>query len=173
MLDEKEAAICRALGKRVADWALRGPRPRFDEGKDTAWRTHSTHVVGHVGHLAWPAGSAGGRCRALCGDMGISGLRCLPLLLYVWFALRDSLRLLIWYELVLLFYFISSVEAAFAYEADTYPLRVLHWWLFSSRSVCCISGIEAVRCGRRRETSKSALLRLIWVLADAGLWCHL
>ena len=25
MLDEKEAAICRALGKRVADWALRRP----------------------------------------------------------------------------------------------------------------------------------------------------
>ena len=26
MLDEKEAAICRALGKRVADWALRRPK---------------------------------------------------------------------------------------------------------------------------------------------------
>ena len=53
------------------------------------------------------------------GAWALVGLRCLPLLLYVWFALRDSLRLLIWYELVLLFYFISAVEAAFAYEADT------------------------------------------------------
>ena len=53
------------------------------------------------------------------GTWALVGLRCLPLLLYVWFALRDSLRLLIWYELVLLFYFISSVEAAFAYEADS------------------------------------------------------
>jgi len=53
------------------------------------------------------------------GTLALLGLRCLPLLLYVWFALRDSLRLLIWYELVLLFYFISAVEAAFAYEADT------------------------------------------------------
>ena len=26
MLDEKEAAICRALGKRVADWALQSPK---------------------------------------------------------------------------------------------------------------------------------------------------
>ena len=37
-----------------------GPRPRFDEGEDTARRTDWTHVVGHVGHLAWPAGTAGG-----------------------------------------------------------------------------------------------------------------
>ena len=55
----------------------------------------------------------------VAGTWALVGLRGLPLLLYVWFALRDSLRLLIWYELVLLFYFISSVEAAFAYEADT------------------------------------------------------
>ena len=150
MLDEKEAAICRALGKRVADWALGGPRPRFDEGRYSA--AHSlTHVVGHVGHLAWPAGSAGGRCRALCGDMGISRVAVPAPLLYVWFALRDSLRLLIWYELVLLFYFISSVEAALPTRPTRYPLRVLHWWLFSSRSVCCISGIEGVRCARRQR----------------------
>ena len=28
-LDEKEAAICRALGKRVADWALRRPKAQI------------------------------------------------------------------------------------------------------------------------------------------------
>ena len=39
-------------------------------------------------------------------------------MLFIWFAVRDSLRLLIWHELVLLFYFISAVEAAFAYQAD-------------------------------------------------------
>ena len=53
------------------------------------------------------------------GTWALVGLRCLPLLIFVWFSLRDSLRLLIWYELVLLFYFISAVEAAFAYQADT------------------------------------------------------
>ena len=28
-LDEREAAICRALGKRVADWALRRPKAQI------------------------------------------------------------------------------------------------------------------------------------------------
>ena len=52
------------------------------------------------------------------GTLALVGLRCLPLMLFIWFAVRDSLRLLIWHELVLLFYFISAVEAAFAYQAD-------------------------------------------------------
>ena len=30
---------------------------------------------------------------------------------------------MIWYELVLLFYFISAVEAAFAYQADNIAVR--------------------------------------------------
>ena len=52
------------------------------------------------------------------GPLALVGLRCLPLMLFIWFAVHDSLRLLIWHELVLLFYFISAVEAAFAYQAD-------------------------------------------------------
>ena len=45
-------------------------------------------------------------------------LRGAPLLFFLWAALTDSMRLFIWFELVLLFYFISAVEAAFAYQAD-------------------------------------------------------
>ena len=52
------------------------------------------------------------------GTLALVGLRCLPLFLFLWCVSRDSLRLLIWYELVLLFYFISAVEAVFAYQGD-------------------------------------------------------
>jgi len=52
------------------------------------------------------------------GTLVLVGLRCLPLLLFLLCVFRDSVRLLIWYELVLLFYFISAVEAVFAYQAD-------------------------------------------------------
>ena len=52
------------------------------------------------------------------GTLVLVGLRCLPLLLFPLCVFRDSVRLLIWYELVLLFYFISAVEAVFAYQAD-------------------------------------------------------
>jgi len=52
------------------------------------------------------------------GTWALVGLRCLPLLLFLLCVFRDSVRLLIWYELVLLFYFISAVEAVFAYQAD-------------------------------------------------------
>lgn len=45
-------------------------------------------------------------------------LRCAPLLVFLWGWWRDSLTGLIWFELVLLFYFVSAVEAAFAYRAD-------------------------------------------------------
>ena len=37
------------------------------------------------------------------GTPALVALRCLPLMLFIWFAVLDSLRLLIWYELVLLF----------------------------------------------------------------------
>ena len=53
------------------------------------------------------------------GTLLLAGLRGAPLLLFIWAAVKDSLRLMIWYELVLLFYFISAVEAAFAYQADS------------------------------------------------------
>ena len=52
------------------------------------------------------------------GTWALVGLRCAPLTFFLWAALSKNLRLLIWYELVLLFYFISSVEAVFAYQAD-------------------------------------------------------
>ena len=52
------------------------------------------------------------------GTLLLAGLRAAPLFLFIWAAVKDSLRLMIWYELVLLFYFISAVEAAFAYQAD-------------------------------------------------------
>ena len=52
------------------------------------------------------------------GTWLLIGLRGAPLVFFLWAALTDSMRLLIWFELVLLFYFISAVEAAFAYQAD-------------------------------------------------------
>ena len=52
------------------------------------------------------------------GTWLLIGLRGAPRVFVVWAALTDSMRLFIWFELVLLFYFISAVEAAFAYQAD-------------------------------------------------------
>lgn len=52
------------------------------------------------------------------GTWLLIGLRGAPLVFFLWAALTDSMRLFIWFELVLLFYFISAVEAAFAYQAD-------------------------------------------------------
>lgn len=70
------------------------------------------------------------------GTLALVGLRCLPLMLFIWFAVRDSLRLLIWHELVLLFYFISAVEAAFAYQAD--PLSVVGLCLVVVQFTVCM-----------------------------------
>ena len=50
------------------------------------------------------------------GTLALVGLRCLPLLLFL--LCVSTVWVLIWYELVLLFYFISAVEAVFAYQAD-------------------------------------------------------
>ena len=52
------------------------------------------------------------------GTQLLIGLRGAPLVFFLWAALTDSMRLFIWFELVLLFYFISAVEAAFAHRAD-------------------------------------------------------
>ena len=52
------------------------------------------------------------------GTWLLIGLRGAPLAVFLWAVLTDSMRLFIWFELVLLFYFISAVEAAFAYQAD-------------------------------------------------------
>ena len=52
------------------------------------------------------------------GTWALIGLRCLPLLCFLWAATLDSPKLFIWFDLILLFYFISAVEAVFAYQAD-------------------------------------------------------
>ena len=52
------------------------------------------------------------------GTWLLIGLRGAPLVFFLLAAFTDSVRLFIWFELVLLFYFISAVEAAFAYQAD-------------------------------------------------------
>ena len=59
------------------------------------------------------------------GTWLLSGLRSVPLLFFLWAAFTDSMRLFIWFELVLLFYFISAVEAAFAYQADVLSIAGL------------------------------------------------
>ena len=59
------------------------------------------------------------------GTWLLSGLRGAPLVFFVWAAFTDSVRLFIWFELVLLFYFISAVEAAFAYQADVLSIAGL------------------------------------------------
>ncbi len=59
------------------------------------------------------------------GTWLLIGLRGAPLVFFLWAAFTDSMRLFIWFELVLLFYFISAVEAAFAYQADALSIAGL------------------------------------------------
>ena len=59
------------------------------------------------------------------GTWLLIGLRGAPLVFFLWAAFTDSMRLFIWFELVLLFYFISAVEAAFAYQADVLSIAGL------------------------------------------------
>ena len=59
------------------------------------------------------------------GTWVLIGLRGAPLLLFLLATFTDSVRLFIWFELVLLFYFISAVEAAFAYQADVLSITGL------------------------------------------------
>ena len=59
------------------------------------------------------------------GTWLLSGLRSAPLLFFLLAAFTDSMRLFIWFELVLLFYFISAVEAACAYQADVLSIAGL------------------------------------------------
>ena len=70
------------------------------------------------------------------GTVALVGLRCLPLALFIWFAVRDNLRLLIWHEVALLFYFISAVEAAFAYQADV--LSIVGLGLVTGQFTVCM-----------------------------------
>ena len=84
------------------------------------------------------------------GTWLLSGLRSAPLLFFLWAAFTDSMRLFIWFELVLLFYFISAVEAAFACWAprERAPARV-------RAAVCCVGEIGRV-LGDRVGQSKVA-----------------
>ncbi len=59
------------------------------------------------------------------GPWMLIGFRCLPLTIFLWGSIYDSLKALIWFELVILFYFVSAVEAAFAYEWDTLSIAGL------------------------------------------------
>ena len=59
------------------------------------------------------------------GTWLLVGLRSAPLVFYLWAAFTDSMRLFIWFELLLLFYFISVVEAAFAHQADVLSIAGL------------------------------------------------
>ena len=59
------------------------------------------------------------------GTWLLIGLRGAPLVFFLLAAFTDSVRLFIWFELVLLFYFISAVEAAFAYQADVLSIAGL------------------------------------------------
>lgn len=70
------------------------------------------------------------------GTWALTGLRCAPLLFYLWAAMQDGLKLFIWYELILLFYFISSVEAAFAYRGDI--LSTVGLSLVVIQFTCCM-----------------------------------
>ena len=67
-----------------------------------------------LGFLAQQAADVG----RFSGPWLLVGLRGAPLVFFLWAAFSDSMRLFIWFELVLLFYFISAVEAVFAYQAD-------------------------------------------------------
>lgn len=70
------------------------------------------------------------------GTWALTGLRCAPLIFYLWAAMKDGLRLFIWYELILLFYFISCVEAVFAYRGDT--LSIVGLTLVVIQFNCCM-----------------------------------
>ena len=84
------------------------------------------------------------------GTWALTGLRCLPLLCFLWAVTRDSLKLFIWFDLILLFYFISAVEAVFAYQAD--GLSVAGLMLVVTLFISCMLYIRY----RGRETRLAA-----------------
>ena len=84
------------------------------------------------------------------GTLALTGLRFLPLLCFLLAATRDSLKLFIWFDLILLFYFISAVEAVFAYQAD--GLSVAGLTLVVTLFISCMLYIRY----RGRETHLAA-----------------
>ena len=93
----------------------------------TAPRRRLTLAVWSVMWLTWLGfvGQQAADVERFSGTWLLSGLRSAPLLFFLWAAFTDSMRLFIWFELVLLFYFISAVEAAFAYQADVLSIAGL------------------------------------------------
>ena len=93
----------------------------------TAPRRRLTLALWSVMWLTWLGfvGQQAADVERFSGTWLLSGLRSAPLLFFLWAAFTDSMRLFIWFELVLLFYFISAVEAAFAYQADVLSIAGL------------------------------------------------
>lgn len=118
-------AICAGHGLNLP---MRATRPR-------QWLTHGLWVVMWLTWLVLLLQQAADVER-FSGTWALTGLRCAPLTFFLWAALRDDLRLFIWYELILLFYFISSVEAAFAYRGDV--LSVAGLSLVVIQFTCCM-----------------------------------
>ena len=83
------------------------------------------------------------------GGWGLAAVRVAPLFIFLWSWHRDSMIGLIWFELVLLFYFISVVEATFAYHADS--LSVSGLTLLAALFAVCLAYIR-YRGRERRES---------------------
>ncbi len=109
-----------------------------------------TRILWWVTWLSW-AGfvvQQGADVERFSGTWTLMGLRCFPLVFFIWAVFRDNLRALIWYELILLFYFISAVEATFAYQADR--LSVAGLSLVVTQFVSCMLYIRYRGRERRR-----------------------
>ena len=93
----------------------------------TASRGRLTLALWSVMWLTWLGfvGQQAADVERFSGTWLLIGLRGAPLLFFLCAAFTDSMRLFIWFELVLLFYFISAVEAAFAYQADVLSIAGL------------------------------------------------
>ena len=93
----------------------------------TASRGRLTLALWSVMWLTWLGfvGQQAADVERFSGTWLLIGLRGAPLVFFLWAAFIDSMRLFIWFELVLLFYFISAVEAAFAYQADVLSIAGL------------------------------------------------
>jgi len=93
----------------------------------TASRGRLTLALWSVMWLTWLGfvGQQAADVERFSGTWLLIVLRGAPLVFFLWAAFIDSMRLFIWFELVLLFYFISAVEAAFAYQADVLSIAGL------------------------------------------------
>ena len=93
----------------------------------TASRGRLTFVLWIVMWLTWLGFVAqqAADVERFSGTWMLIWLRGAPLVFFLWAAFTDSMRLFIWFELVLLFYFISAVEAAFAYQGDVLSIAGL------------------------------------------------